>query len=137
MRLPTPEQIESLPHAELVALVKELIVAVQRLEAENRQLRGALAKEPSAPPTSHNSSQPPSRDVKRNLPANRKRKKLGPPFGHARRMRAWVAEPDRIIEAPVGSCAYCQADLRGIAPRAVLRHQLTELPPITPVVIEM
>lgn len=136
MRLPTPEQIESLPHAELGALVKELIAAVQRLEAENRQLRGALAKEPPAPPTSHNSSQPPSRDVKRNLSANRKRKKLGPPFGHARTTRAWVAEPDRIIEALVGSWAHCQADLRGIAPRAVLRHQLTELPPITPVVIE-
>lgn len=30
MRLPTTEQIESLPHAELVALVTELIVAVRQ-----------------------------------------------------------------------------------------------------------
>jgi transposase len=136
MRLPTTEQIERLPHAELVGLVKELIVAVQRLEAENRQLKAEGAKEPPSPPTSHNSSQPPSRDRKRNLPENRKRKKLGPPFGHARTTRAWEAEPDRIIEAPVVCCVHCQADLRGVEPRGVLRHQLTEVPPITPIVIE-
>jgi transposase len=135
MRLPTTEQIDSLSHAELVVLVKELMVAMQRLEAENRQLKAELAKGPP-PATSQNSSQPPSRDVKRNLAANRKRKKLGPPCGHARQTRAWVAKPDRILEAPVESCGHCHADLRRVAPRAVLRHQLTELPPITPVVIE-
>jgi transposase len=136
MTLPTTEQIAQLSHAELVALVTELIVAVQRLEAENQQLKAELAKEAPPPPTSQNSSQPPSRDVKRNLAATRKRKKHGPPFGHARQTRAWVAEPDRILEAPVGTCGHCQADLRGVEPRAVLRHQLTEVPPITPVVIE-
>jgi transposase len=134
MILPTTEHIAELSHAELVALVSELIAAVQRLEAENRQLKAELAKAP--PPTSHNSSQPPSRDVKRNLAARRKRKKHGPPFGHARQTRAWVAEPDRIIEAWVERCEHCQADLRGRAPRAILRHQLTEVPPIMPVVIE-
>ena len=136
MRVPTPEQIESLPHAELVALVTELIGAVQRLEAENRQLKAELAKERPSPPTSQNSSQPPSRDVKRNLAGQRKRKKHGPPFGHARQTRPWVAEPDRIIEARGESCGHCQADLRGVEPQAVLRHQLTEIPPLTPVVIE-
>jgi len=59
-----------------------------------------------------------------------------PPFGHARQTRAWAVEPDRIVEAQVESCGYCQADLRGVEPRAVLRRQLTELPPITPVMIE-
>jgi transposase len=134
MKLPTTEQIAHLPHAELVALVKELIVAVQRLGAENQQLKAAATKEP--PPTSHNSSQPPSREVKRNLPANRKRKKHGPPFGHARQTRPWVEQPDRIIEARVECCVHCQADLRSVEPRIVVRQQLTELPPITPVVIE-
>ena len=136
MTLPTTEQIAQLTHAELVALVTELIVAVQQLEAENQQLKAEVAKDPPPPPTSQNSSQPPSRDVKRNLAANRKRKKHGPPFGHARQTRAWVAQPDRIIEARVESCEHCQADLRGVEPQAVLRHQLTEIPPITPVVIE-
>lgn len=136
MTLPTTEQIAHLAHAELVALVKELSVAVQRLEAENQQLKTELAKGPLSPPTSRNSSQPPARDAKRNLPGDRKRKKLGPPFGHARRMRPWVEQPDRIIEATVAWCPHCQADLRGVEPRAVVRHQLTELPPVTPVVIE-
>jgi transposase len=117
-------------------MVTELVAAVQRLEAENRQLKAELAKERPSPPTSRNSSQPPSRDVKRNLPAARKRKKLGPPFGHARKLRAWVAQPDRIIEAPVACCGYCQADLCSVEPRGIVRHQLTELPPFTPVVIE-
>ena len=136
MALPTTEQLAQLTHAELVALVKEWIVVVQRLEAENQQLKAELAKDRPPPPTSQNSAQPPSRDVKRNLAAQRKRKKHGPPFGHARQTRVWVAEPDRIIEASVKRCGHCQADLWGVEPRTVLRHQLTELPPITPVVIE-
>ena len=134
--LPTTEPIAELSHVELVALVRELIAAVQRLEAENQHLKAELGKATPPPPTSQNSSQPPSRDVKRNLVGQRQRKKHGPPFGHARQTRVWVAEPDRIIEAPVESCVHCQADLRGVEPRAVLRHQLTEVPPITPVVIE-
>jgi len=136
MTLPTTEHIAELSHAELVALVKELIASVRRLEAENQQLKAELGKAPPPPPTSQNSSQPPSRDVKRNLAGQRQRKKHGPPFGHARQTRAWVAEPDRIIEATVESCGHGEADLRGVEPRAVLRHQLTEVPPITPVVIE-
>jgi transposase len=143
MSLPTTEQIAELSHAELLALVTELIAAVQRLEAENRQLKAEnqqlkaeLEKASQPPPTSQNSSQPPARDVKRNLAGGRKRKKQGPPFGHVRQTRAWVAKPDRIIEAAVDTCGHCQADLRGIEPRAILRHQLTELPPLTPVVIE-
>lgn len=136
MTLPTTEHIAELSHAELVALVKELIASVQRLEAENQQLKAEMGKAPLPPPTSQNSSQPPSRDGKRNLAGQRKRKKHGPPFGHARPTRAWVAEPDRIIEATVESWGHWEADLRGVEPRVVLRHQLTEVPPITPVVIE-
>jgi transposase len=136
MTLPRTEDIAELSHAELVVLVTELIAAMQRLEAENPQLKGELGKAPPPPPTSQNSSQPPSRDVKHNLAEQCKRQKQGPPFGHARQTRAWAAEPDRIIEAIVESCGHCQADLRGVEPRAVLRHQLTEVPPLTPVVIE-
>jgi transposase len=136
MTLPTTEHLAQLTHAALVALVTELIIAVQRLEAENQRLKAELGKDSLPPPTSQNSSQPPSRDMKRNLVAHRKRKKQGPPFGHARQTRPWVAKPDRIIEAAVETCGHCQADLRGIEPRVVLRRQLTELPPITPVVLE-
>ncbi len=93
-------------------------------------------KIPAAPTNVAHSLQAPSREVKRNLAAKHKRKKHGSPFGHARQTRPWVAEPDRISDPKGESCGHCQADLRGIEPRAVLRHQLTEVPPITPVVIE-
>lgn len=129
MTLAALDQIEHLAHTELVALVKALI-------AENVVLRAELDRLRQPPPTSRNSSQPPSRDTKRDLPADRKRKKLGPPFGHARKMRPVVDQPDRIIEATVEWCSHCQADLRGVAPRAVVRHQLTELPPVPPLVLE-
>jgi transposase len=129
MTLAALDQIEHLAHTELVALVKALI-------AENVVLRAELDRLRQPPPTSRNSSQPPSRDTKRDLPADRKRKKLGPPFGHARKMRPVVDQPDRIIEATVEWCSHCQADLRGVAPRAVVRHQLTELPPVPPRVLE-
>jgi transposase len=129
MTLPALEQIEHLAHTELVALVKALM-------AENVALRAELDQLRQPPPTSRNSSQPPSRDAKRNRPADRKRKKLGPPFGHARKTRALVDQPDRIIEATVEWCPHCQGDLRGVEPRAVIRHQLTELPPVTPLVLE-
>src|SRR5918996_1763570 len=129
MTLAALDQIEHLAHTELVALVKALI-------AENVVLRAELDRLRQPPPTSRNSSQPPSRATKRDLPADRTRKKLGPPFGHARKMRPVVDQPDRIIEATVEWCSHCQADLRGVAPRAVVRHQLTELPPVPPRVRE-
>ena len=128
--IPQPaEEIERMAHTELVMLVKALM-------AENAALRAELDKLRQPPPTSRNSSQSPSRDAKSDLPPNRKHKKQGPPFGHERKTRPWVAEPDRIIEATVEWCQHCQADLRDVEPRAVVRHQLTELPPLTPVVIE-
>jgi transposase len=136
MTLPTFEQLDGLSRADLLVLVKELIVAVQRWEVENRELKAALEKRGGPPPTSRNSSQPPSRDKKRNLPVAKPRQKLGPPFGHARKTRPWVEQPDRIIEIPVERCQHCQADLRGVMPRAVVRRQLTELPLVKPVVIE-
>jgi transposase len=136
MTLPSMDHLDELSRADLLALVKELIAAVQRLEAENQQLKAEVAKRQPPPATSRNSSQPPSRDAKSNLPSDRKRKKLGPPFGHERKTRAVVDQPDRIIEAAVEWCQHCQADLRGVEPRAVVRRQLTELPPVKPVVIE-
>src|SRR5262249_59577639 len=102
MTLPTTEHIAELSHAELVALVKELIASVRRLEAENQQRKAELGKAPPPPPTSQNSSQPPSRDVKRNLAGQRQRTEHGAPVGHARQTRAWGGEAGRIIWAAGG-----------------------------------
>jgi transposase len=135
MRLPAEEQLESLSRGELIALIKELIGAVEQLQAEVAELKAQLAKDQPPSANSRNSSQPPSRDQKANLPT-RRRKRLGARPGHQRAIRQLVADPDRVIEAPVTHCAQCHADLRGVAPRAVVRRQLTELPETRPVVIE-
>ena len=101
MTLPTTEHIAELSHAELVVLVKELITAVQRWEAENRQLRtenqqikAEEGKEPLPPLTSRT---PRSRrhEIEAESRGTRKRKKHGPPFGHAPRHRCGSARgPD-------------------------------------------
>jgi hypothetical protein len=40
MTLPSMDHLDELSRADLLALVKELIAAVQRLEAENQQVKG-------------------------------------------------------------------------------------------------
>jgi transposase len=47
-----------------------------------------------------------------------------------------VEKPDRVIEAKVERCANCHADLNQVAPARIIRHQVTELPPVGPIVIE-
>jgi len=128
MTLPIVDEIEQLSHLELVALVKALII-------ENQQLRAELEKLRKPPASSGNSSLPSSRDKKRNIKGKR-RKKHGPGFGHQRSIRPLVDNPDQVIEAAVQRCEHCQAGLEGVAAEKILRHQITELPPIKPIVIE-
>jgi transposase len=128
MTLPATEQLDQLSHADLVALVKALI-------AENAALRAELDQLRPPPANSRNSSQPPSRDQKSNLPA-RQKKKFGPPFGHQRCTRPLVEHPTQVITLPVRHCVRCQADLSQVVPRRIERRQVTELPPLKPVVIE-
>lgn len=129
MTLPTTAQLEACSRPELLALVTLLCEQVRQLQAE-------VARLTQPPPTSRNSSQPPSRDPKKNLGDTPNPKKLGPPFGHERHVRALVEHPDQILVAPVAQCQHCQADLHGYAPTQVWRRQLTELPPVAPVVLE-
>jgi transposase len=133
--IPAIDQIDQLPHAELVALVKTLIVEVQRLQLENHELKAEIEKLRKQPASSSNSSLPPSRDQKRNIKGKR-RKKHGPRYGHQRVIRPLVDDPDQVIEATVQRCEHCQTGLEGVPPEKILRHQITELPPIKPVVIE-
>jgi hypothetical protein len=41
-----------------------------------------------------------------------------------------------VIEAKVEQCANCHADLQDVVPDRILRHQITELPVVRPLVIE-
>jgi transposase len=136
MMLPTDDQLDQISHADLVALVKALIARVERLEEENRQLKAEIERLKHPPTNSRNSSQPPSRDQKRDRPADQPRKKHGPPFGHKRSIRELVDDPARIIRAQVEQCEHCHQDLSGLAPEKIVRRQVTELPEFSPVVIE-
>jgi hypothetical protein len=44
MVTPGPDSLDGLPHAELIALVRELIGEVKRVQAENEKLSGTLTK---------------------------------------------------------------------------------------------
>ncbi len=135
MTLPAIEQLDELSRAELLVLVKHLIGTVQQLQAKVATLEAELLQSRLPPATSRNSSQPPSRDQKAALSGKRRRRRRARPHP-ARALRPLVAEPDQVVEAPVLQCAQCQTDLRGVAPCAVVRRQITELPAIRPVVIE-
>lgn len=129
MTSPLAEVLEQFSKAELIALVVQLQERLATLEAEVAQLRH--------PPTnSRNSSQPPSRDQKANALLARRRKKHGPPTGHARSVRPLVEQPDRVIVAPVTTCQHCAAVLPANAAGEFVRRQITELPRLQPVVIE-
>lgn len=124
----SPEQLSTLSKGDLIALVVQL-------QAELTRLRAELAELQRPPPTSQNSSHPPSRDQKRNRPVSPKPKPRGARPGHARHTRPLVDNPDQVIVAAVARCA-CGADLRSVPVQAVQRRQLTELPVCKPIVLE-
>ena len=127
-KLPTSDELNHLCRDELLALVLLLVEEVQRLRAEVERLQGP-------PPTSRNSSQPPSRDWKANRPPKHAKPQGAKP-GHAKMARPLVDTPDRILEVKPEKCRQCGQALRDVAAQRLIRRQVTELPEIKPVVIE-
>jgi hypothetical protein len=80
----TRQDLAQLSNGELIDLVLEK-------QAEIEALRLKLEKGKKPPINSDNSSQPPSRDQKGNLPPKRKKHKHGPPAGHQKYERKFVA----------------------------------------------
>jgi transposase len=123
---------------ELEALSKEeLIQLILTLQDEIEALRYKFEKNQKPPTSSKNSSQPPSRDQKGNLPASRRRRRHGPPFGHGKHERKFVAQPDHIIELRAKSCGKCHTDLNSQTGQLVDVNQITELPKAPAQVIEV
>ena len=134
MKLPTAEQLGACTVDELRVLIGELLAVIAQQQAEIVQLKAEIARL-KQPPSSHSSSQPPSRDQKANVKIQR-RKKYGPPKGHPRQTRPLVDKPDHVIAAPVSACTHCAQDLSKITPAETRRRQVTELPVIKPVIFE-
>ena len=108
--------------------------AIERRDEKIRALEDELLQFRRPVKTPENSSVPPSRGQKANRVAGRRRKP-GPRRGHvgASRVRS---TPDVVIECRPSACAGCGVALPQTGGRRVGRSQVTELPAVTPVVIE-
>jgi transposase len=120
-------------HAQLEA--SEKLLAEMKLEIEALRLKIEKNKKP--PTNSKNSSQPPSRDQKVNLPKDKRKRRHGPPVGHVKYERKMVATPDHIMEVKPQVCGHCRADLGEAAGQLRDVNQITELPEARAEVIEV
>ena len=133
----TREDLVQLDREALIDLVLKQFEQMSKLQAEVAALRLKLEKNEKPPSNSSNSSQPPSRDQKSNLPEKRKRHRHGPPMGHAKYERPFVAEPDHVVEVKLQVCEYCQTDLHQETQQLVDVNQIVELPERHAEVIEV
>lgn len=110
---------------ELASLRAEL----QRLQAENAELRAALVAAQERIVALEAKKTPPPSFVKANAPARAKRlrKKRAPEQNHARRLET----PTQIIEHRLKCCPACQGRLSGV--HLARRRQVVDLPPPPPV----
>jgi transposase len=140
----TQEDIAQLSREELVEMVlaehgqleaSQAIIA--QLKADIEALKVKLEKGKKSPTNSNNSSQPPSRDQKPNAPKDRRKRRHGPPHGHAKHEREFVAEPDHIVEVKPQVCEDCQTDLGETSGLLADVNQITELPEAKAEVIEV
>ena len=135
------KDLSGLSREELLELVRrqqeelaERETAIERRDEKIRALEDELLQFRRPVKTPENSSVPPSRGQKANRVAGRRRKP-GPKRGHvgASRVRS---TPDVVIECRPSACAGCGVTLPQTGGRRVGRSQVTELPAVTPVVIE-
>lgn len=133
----TENDLARLQHEELIKLILAQAQQIEALKAENEALRRKLDKNNKPPTNSSNSSQPPSKDWKGNLPAKRRKRRHGPPMGHEKHEREFIANPDHIVEVKADVCEHCQTDLSQQAHKLMEVNQITELPPAQAEVIEV
>jgi transposase len=133
----TRDDLAQLSRDELIDRVLADYTKLQELQAEIEALKLKMEKGRKPPTNSSNSSQPPSRDQKGNLPEKRKKRRHGPPVGHAKHERKFVAEPDQIVEVKPLVCEQCQTDLSEARAALADVNQITELPEAKAEVIEV
>jgi transposase len=130
-------ELETLTKDELIQLILAQYKQMTQLQADYEALKLNFEKNQKPPPSSKNSSQPPSQDQKGSLPASRKRHRHGPPLGHEKHVCKFVAQPDQTIELRANSCCKCHTDLSDEASQLVDVNQITELPHSPAQVIEV
>ncbi|HEY5156362.1 MAG TPA: transposase, partial [Anaerolineales bacterium] len=133
----TQDDLAQMSREELINLVLAEHVRLEALQADFEALKLKLEKGKKLPTNSSNSSQPPSRDQKSNPPADRKKRRHGPPIGHVKNERKFVAEPDHVVEVKPLVCRECQTDLSEVTTALVDVNQISELPEAKAEVIEV
>jgi transposase len=136
--LPIPDelwaQVPPDAQAAITAVFLEMLQRSDALEARVRDLEARLKL------NSTNSSKPPSSDpigLKRRPPAPATGRKRGGQPGHRKARRALVP-PEEVAEVVIckpDACRRCQHPLVGHDPEPLV-HQVAELPPIQPIVVE-
>ncbi len=133
----TQDNLAQMSRDELIDLVLAQFGQITKLQADYEALKMKLEKGKKPPTSSSNSSQPPSRDQKSNPSAERKKRRHGPPIGHAKHERKFIAEPDHVVEVKPLVCRECQTDLSETTMVLVNVNQITELPEAKAEVIEV
>lgn len=133
----TREKMARMSRDELMDLILKQAQQIAGLQAEIEALRKKLEQGQKPPTNSGNSSQPPSRDWKGDLPAERKKRRRGPPQGHAKHVRKFVVNPDHIVEVKPRVCHTCQCDLSQESGVLMDINQISELPVAKAEVIEV
>src|SRR6266516_3092000 len=98
---------------------------MSQLSEQVKELQEQLAKD------SHNSHLPPSSDRFVRQPRSlrtKSGKKPGGQEGHPGRTLMFSPTPDEVIIHPVQRCEHCQQDLAQIAPHALERRQVVDMP---------
>ena len=143
----TPNRVQTLVYT-LQAAVEEMQQVVPQLQKQIEQQQKQVEQqqkrinqlEEQVGKTSHNSSKPPSSDppnVKKPPPKAKGKRKRGGQPGHKGRGRK-LKPPDevtRFVVSKPNECKACGALLLGVDPDPH-RHQVCELPPIEPAIIE-
>jgi transposase len=112
------------------ALLAQLREQVTVLLAENQALRERVAKDRH---NRHNRHQPPTSDgLQRRLRSQRRKsgRPSGGQLGHPGQTRPLVATPDAVITLVPTHCQHCHTTLEGVAPHAMERRQVLELPAV-------
>jgi transposase len=134
-QIPFPPEIWERIPPEAQAYIRALESRVAALEAMVQQLREQVQQ------TSRTSSRPPSSDPPQALGKRPRReptgRRPGGQPGHEGQARALVpvAEVDVVVPVKPERCHHCQHLLPGEDPQPQ-RHQVTEIPPVKPVVTE-